>query len=45
MKILAHLFARWRFQRQLDRNLAARRALRPQRSAAAQRGWQTRRAG
>jgi hypothetical protein len=30
-------------ERELDRNLAARRAMRPQRQAAAHKGWDTRR--
>jgi hypothetical protein len=32
------------FERQLDANLAKRRALRPKRSEAAHKGWETRRA-
>lgn len=34
----------WRFERQLDRNLEARRTLRAQRREAALKGWETRRA-
>lgn len=37
------IWRRWQFQRELDRNLAARKALRPQRREAALKGWQTRR--
>jgi hypothetical protein len=43
MTFLANLLSVWRFKRQLARNLAARRTLRPQRTAAARKGWQTRR--
>lgn len=44
MNWLTRKFAAWQFNRQLDRNLEARRILREQRSAAAKRGWETRRA-
>lgn len=36
--------AAYRFQRELERNLRARRALRSQRRQAALKGWQTRKA-
>ena len=48
--MIPRFLARWlrrdtrsEFERQLDDNLARRRALRPARSAAASRGWETRR--
>ena len=43
-----HWLTRWielrAYRRQLDANLAARKALRPTRQEAARKGWQTRRA-
>ena len=41
---MIRLIKRWLIAREINRNLAARKRLRPQRSQAAERGWQTRRA-
>lgn len=41
---LRHLFTTWRIKREIERNLAARRLLRPYRQAAARKGAETRRA-
>jgi hypothetical protein len=42
--MIRRLLTIWRFRRQLNRNLAARKALRPQRQQAALKGWATRKA-
>ena len=42
---MIRLFRIWRMKRELERNLAARKRLRPIRQAAALRGWETRRKG
>lgn len=41
---ISRIVASWRFARQLNRNLAARRQLRTQRRRSALKGWETRRA-
>lgn len=41
--MLARLINIWRFNRQLNANLAARKRLRPIRQEAARKGWETRR--
>lgn len=40
--MLARLITIWRFRRELNANLAARKRLRPIRQAAARKGWVTR---
>lgn len=40
--MLARLLTIWRFKRQLNANLAARKRLRPMRQEAARKGWATR---
>jgi len=42
--MLSRLIAIWRFKRELNANLAARKRLRPIRQQAARKGWETRKA-